>query len=166
MDSRLEERLVDVDIAQTTDEALVEEHGLDLAWAAPQALLKPRGCKFTLERLTAKPLLEQAEIVAINVNDATELALVGESQIESVGELDRQALEAKWRLYSWDRAQPAGHPQVDDDGGIVVELDNQILGAATDTTHGASFDPRQDIFDAGTGQNAGIIGDPQRADPL
>ena len=55
---------------------------------------------------------------------------------------------------------------MDDDGGVVVEVDNQVLGAAADSTNGASFDPGQDIFDAGTGENAGKIGDPQRADPL
>ena len=127
---------------------------------------EPCGSEFTLERLTTKPLFEQAEIIAIDVNDATELALIGETQIETVGELDRQALEAKWRLLMGDRAQPAGHPQVDDDGGVVVKLDNQVLGAAADTAHRASFDPRQDVFDAGTGEDTGKIGDPQRADPL
>src|SRR3954465_9439985 len=100
VDSCSEKGLVDVDIAQTTDESLVEEHGLDLAWPAPQALSEPCGGEFTLERLTAQPLFEQAEIIAIDVNDATELALVGETQIETVVEFDREVFEAKRRLLS------------------------------------------------------------------
>ena len=100
------------------------------------------------------------------MNDATELALIGEPQIETVGELDRQAFEAKWRLLMWHRAQPAGHAQVDDDGGVIVEIENEVLGAPADTTHGASFDPSQDIFDSVIRENAGKIADPQRADPL
>ena len=66
----------------------------------------------------------------------------------------------------WDRAQPAGHPQVDDNGGIVVEVDDEVLGAPADTADRAPFDPGQDIFDSLIGENAGKIADAERADPL
>ena len=100
------------------------------------------------------------------MDDAAELALIGETKIETVRELDRQALEAKWRLVMGDRAQPAGHPQVDDDGGVIVEVDNEVLGAAADAADGASFDPREDVFDPVAGEDAGKIADTQRADAL
>ena len=100
------------------------------------------------------------------MDDAAELALIGETKIEAVRELDRQAFEAEWRLLMGDRAQPAGHPQVDDDGGVVVEVDNQVLGAAADTADGASLDPGQDVFDPVAAEDAGKIADPQRADAL
>jgi hypothetical protein len=166
VDSRPEQRLIDVDISQTTDETLVEEHGLDLARAAPQALFKPRRREFALERLTAKPLFEKTKIVAVRVNDATELPLIGEPKIEAVGELDCQAFKAKWRLLVWDHAQPAGHPQVDDDSSVIVEVDNEVLGTPADTTNDTSFDPNQDVFDSSIGENARKITDPERADPL
>ena len=100
------------------------------------------------------------------MDDAAELALIGETKIEAVRELDRQAFEAKWRLLMGDRAQPAGHPQVDDDGGVIVEVDNEVLGAPADTADGASCDPRQDVFDPVAAEDAGKIADTQRADAL
>jgi hypothetical protein len=111
-------------------------------------------------------LFETIEIVAVHVHDAAELALIGESKILAVRELDRQAFEAKWRLLMWNRAQPAGHPQVDDDGGLVVEVDNEVLGAPADTENRASPDSSEDILDPVSGQDAGKIADTQRADAL
>jgi hypothetical protein len=100
------------------------------------------------------------------VNDTTELALIGETKIETVGELDRQVLEAKWRLLMGDHAQSAGHPQVDDDGSVIVEVDNEVLGAAADTADDASSDPSKDIVDSVVREDAGEIANPERADPL
>jgi hypothetical protein len=111
-------------------------------------------------------LFETIEIVAVHVDDAAELALIGESKILAVRELDRQAFEAKWRLLVRDCAQPAGHPQVDDDGGLVVEVDNEVLGAPADTENGASRDSSEDVLDPVGGQDAGKIADTQRADAL
>jgi hypothetical protein len=166
VDSRPEQRLVDVDIAQTADEALVEEDGLDLARSAPQALFQPCRREFTLERLTAKSLLKTIEIVSVRVDDAAELALIGETKIEAVRELDCQAFEAEWRLLMRDRAQPTGHPQVDDYGGVIVEVDNEVLGSSADTADGASLDPGEDVFDPVACQDAGKIANPQRPDTL
>ena len=95
------------------------------------------------------------------MDDATELALIGETKIEAVRELDRQAFEAKRRLLMWDRAQPAGHPQVDHDGGVVVQLDNEVFGAPVNTADSASCDPREDVFDSVVREDAGKIADTQ-----
>ena len=100
------------------------------------------------------------------MDDAAELALIGETKIEAVRELDRQAFEAKGRLLMGDRAQPAGHPQVDDDGGVIVEVDNEVLGAPADTADDASLDSGQDVFDPVAAQDAGKIADTQRTDTL
>jgi hypothetical protein len=62
----------------------------------------------------------------------------------------------------WDRAQAAGHAQVDDDGGVVVEVDNEVLGAPADTADSASRDPREDIFTPVGTQDTGKIADTQR----
>jgi len=111
-------------------------------------------------------LFEKIEIVATHMGDATELALIGETKIEVIDELDRQVLEAKRRLLSWHHAQAAGHPQVDDNSCIVVEVDNEVLGAPADTADCASFDSGQDIFDSVIAENPGEIADADRADPL
>ena len=78
---------------------------LILPGAPPQALCEPRRREPTLERLTAKSLLERSSDRPGAVDDAAELALIGETKIEAVRELDRQAFEAKWRLLMGDRAQ-------------------------------------------------------------
>jgi hypothetical protein len=111
-------------------------------------------------------LLETVEIVTVHVDNAAELALIGETKIEAVRELDRQMLEAKWRPVMGDRAQPAGHTQVDDDGGVVVEFDNEVLGAPAHSADGASRDSCEDVFDSVAGEDAGKIVDTQRADAL
>ena len=66
----------------------------------------------------------------------------------------------------WDHAQPAGHPQVDDDGGVFVQIDNEVLGPPADTTDSASRDSGQHVFDPIAGQDLGKIADTQRADAL
>ena len=55
---------------------------------------------------------------------------------------------------------------MDDDGGFIVEVDNEVLGAPSDAADDPSFDPGQDVFNSVTGEHAGKIIDPQRADPL
>ncbi len=166
VDSRPEERLVGIDISQTADEALVEDNGLDLAGAALQSFREPRRREPTLQRLTAKPLLETSELVVVHVDDAAELALIGETKIEAVRELDRQVFETQRRLLMGDRAQPAGHPQVDDDGGVIVEVDDEVFGAPADTAYGAARDPGENVFDSVVREDAGKIADTQGADML
>ena len=65
-----------------------------------------------------------------------------------------------------DHAQPAGHAQVDDDGGVIIEVDNEVLGAPADAADDASCDAGADVFDPVRGQDAGKIADTQRADAL
>jgi hypothetical protein len=74
--------------------------------------------------------------------------------------------EAKWRLLVGNRAQPAGHAQVDDDGGVVIEFDNEVLGAPADIADSTSREPGEDVFDSIAGEDAGKIADMQRADAL
>src|SRR5215217_1918134 len=65
-----------------------------------------------------------------------------------------------------DCAQPAGHSQVDNDGGVVIEVDNEIFGAPADTPDNTSLDPGEDVFDPVAGQDAGKIADTQRTNTL
>jgi hypothetical protein len=65
-----------------------------------------------------------------------------------------------------DRAQSTGHPQVDDDGSVIVEVDNEVLGAAADTADDASSDPSKDIVDSVIREDAGEITNPKRANSL
>ena len=102
----------------------------------------------------------------MDMGDATELSLVGEPKIEAIGELDRQVFEAKRRFLSGHHAQPASHPQVDQNGGLVVEVDNEVLGAPADTLHDAPLDSRQDVFRSIITQDAGEIAEAERVDPL
>jgi hypothetical protein len=55
---------------------------------------------------------------------------------------------------------------VDHDGGVVVQLDNEVFGAPANTADGASCDPRQDVFDSVVREDAGKITDTQRVNAL
>ena len=55
---------------------------------------------------------------------------------------------------------------MDNDGGVVVEVDNEVFGAPADTTDDASFDPSQDVFDSVVRKNARKIADREGVDPL
>jgi hypothetical protein len=147
MDTGLKERLVGVDIPETTYKRLVEDYGLDLAGATSQAFFEPRRREAALEWFAAKPLFKLDQIIAMEMDDATEFALIGEAEIETVVELDRQPLETQgWRIVRYG-AQPPGHPQVDDDRGPIVQIKNEVFGASSDTENSVSFDAGENVFD-------------------
>ncbi len=63
-------------------------------------------------------------------------------------------------------AQPAGHAQVDNDGGSVIENDDEVLGAAADVLDDAARDASEYVFAAMTVKNSGEISDFERLDAL
>jgi hypothetical protein len=53
---------------------------------------------------------------------------------------------------------------VDDDGSLVVEVDNEVLGAPAHAADNASRDPGEDVFDSVVREDTGKIADTQGAD--
>jgi hypothetical protein len=166
VDTGPEQRLIGVDIPKTADQFLVEDDRLDLGGATAQTLFEPCRRESALEWLATKSSVKTDQIIAMEMNDAAELALIGEAEIETVVELDRQPLETKrWLLVRY-RAQPAGHTQVDHDRGAIVEIDNEVLGASSDTEYDAPFDTGENVFDAVVGKHPGEIANVQGTDAL
>ncbi len=159
---RPKQGLVDVNVAKTADQPLVEQHWLDLARAPSQTLLEPTRRECPLKRLTAKFLLELAQRVFVNVDDTAKLALIRKPQIETVVELDGQMLETQRRLVVWHRAQPAGHAQVNNDCRFVVEIDDQVLRSPPDALDDAALDAGEHIFGTSAGKHPGKIADVER----
>ena len=164
VDAGLEEHLVDVDVAEAGDESLIEEHAFDLARPPAQLLLEPGGGEVARQRLQSQPLLQAKQIVAFDMDDAAKLALVRETKIGTPGEVDGQPLEAQRRLGRGDDAQRPGHAQMDDDGGAVVQIENEVLRAAADFRHGPARDPRLEIFEPLLAQHAGKVAEANGVD--
>jgi hypothetical protein len=55
---------------------------------------------------------------------------------------------------------------VNDDGRVIVEVDNEVLGASANTADGAPLDSSEDVFDPVARQDAGKIANTQRPDAL
>jgi len=55
---------------------------------------------------------------------------------------------------------------MDDDGSVIVEVDNEVLGTAAHTADDASSDPSKDIVDSVIREDAGEITNPKRANSL
>ncbi len=96
METSAEERLVDVNVAEASDEALIEENALELAGAACQAGAEHIGGEGAGERLGSDPTLEEGHGVGCKVKHPTELPLVGEADVAAAIELDGEVLKALW----------------------------------------------------------------------
>src|SRR4051812_27257777 len=99
------------------------------------------------------------------MDNAAEFPLVRKSKVESVVEIDCQSLEAQRRLVVRHRAQATGHAQMDDDGGAIIELENQVFRSPADCDDLMTGNARQDILEAFVAEDTGKIDDAERANP-
>src|SRR3712207_1636392 len=95
MQSGTEERLVDVDVPEAGNQRLIEKHALQLAGTPGERGGERFGGKRGREWLRSEPAIERRDVVRQQVQDAAELALVGEAKVLPAIELDRQVLEAQ-----------------------------------------------------------------------
>lgn len=166
VDPGAKERFVRVDVAETADQRLIEEDGLDLAGATAQALLEPCRGKSSLQWFATQPLLEAVQFVVVQMKDPSEFALIREAEIGSIVELDGQVFESKRRLTMRDGAQPAGHAQMDDDRGAVIEVQDEVLRPPPDALDDAVLNARQNVLDTLAAEDAGEGADTQRVNAL
>ncbi len=131
-----EERLVNVDVAESGDQVLVEEQALHLAASSKDHLAEAIGRERRREGFWAEATVQGPEQVAVDVEDPAELALVGESQLGAVVQPDRQVLEPDRGVRGHCDLERAGHAEVNEEGGPVVEVGDEVFAAPTETREG------------------------------
>ena len=142
MDPRREQRLVGVDVADAGDDALVEERGLDRRLAARERARQVGG-RPVAQRLGPELAGEPGLGAVLGDAPGAEAARVGVGEVGAVVEQRARAQEA--RSLSGGAAQPeqvAGHAQVDEQRGAVVELDDQVLAAPAERLDAHALQPR------------------------
>ena len=98
MDPGAIQRFININIAQTGDQVLIEKGVLDLAGTASEADRRAIRQSGAGERFGSQLAIEEVDRVFIGKDDATELALVAEAKICAIGEVDGEMLEAdRWR---------------------------------------------------------------------
>jgi hypothetical protein len=132
MDPGAEERLVHVDVPESRDQMLVQQHGFDLPWPSPQGTVKPCRAESRFERFLPESLSERFDRSAGDNRDPPKLPLIPESQIHAVVQLERQMLEANLRILAIDDQESPCHPQMDDHPEIIVKIEQEILPPAVD----------------------------------
>lgn len=73
---------------------------------------------------------------------------------------------AEFGAARWQQRKPAGHAQVDHDGGIVIEVKEQVLGAAPDILKCSPLNALQNVFWRIRAEHAGEIANVQADDLL
>ena len=130
------ERLVNVDVPEAGHHSLVEQDGLDGGPAPGQrkgkAVLieqRPRlGGVFRVERFGSQASEEATEVRrTLRKGEAPELALVRETEGSPVVHRDGRALVPERRRVHLLDSKATGHPKVDDEGAIVIELKQEVL---------------------------------------
>jgi hypothetical protein len=96
--SRAEERLVDINVAQPGDEALIEQGVLERSGAGTEPAFEVLHRETAAERLGAHLCSESGWRARKRMDDPPEFALISKSQFESVLEDNREMLEADRRI--------------------------------------------------------------------
>ena len=136
------QRLVGVDVADAGDERLVEQERLEparpLAQPAPEVAHRER----RVERLRTERREDRAATdlghqlaghrVAAVEADLPELADVAEADLAAVGQLEDQPHVRVLGRLGRDDEQLAGHLQVDRQGRVAGQVDDDLLGAPPD----------------------------------
>lgn len=138
VDAGPEQGFVGVDIAETSDERLVEDGTLDLRGSALQGGIEPRGGEIARQRFRAKAPVQCLDDILIDVKDAAELALVGKPEVPSVVEVEGEVLESERRIAAFDKLHLAGHPEMDNERGAVVQWEDEVLATPSDVDHGTT----------------------------
>lgn len=159
-----EQCLVDVDVAESRDTALVEQGALQLRGPTRQASREDIRGEAGVEGLRADGRVEHDELFRHQVEHPTELALVGEAEIRPVVELYDEVLKSKRRGITGRDLENACHPKVDHQGCVVVEVEEEILAAAEDAVDPASNDPGTRRVDAQRPDDAQEVPYPQAGD--
>jgi len=163
------EGFVDVDVAQAGDEGLVEEGGFEGAFGGAEEGVEVgwgEGEGFGAEA-------EFGGVAGREVDDLAEAAGVGESQMEDVGgqmrgggwgEDDREVGVGEGGVgllvggMGGVKGEVAGHAEVEVEGGVVVEGEDDAFGSAVEGGDGAGGEQGGEGQAGGWGAGEGAVG--------
>src|SRR3954447_4565901 len=156
VDARAEERLVGVDVADARDPLLVEQHRLDRGAAVAGQLVQALAGELGLERLDAEALGEE---VVERLRAERELAGAEPARVD---ELQLRPLEGErhacvGRALVRVEQQRAGHPQVQQQVRLVLELPPQVLAAAAEPLDAAALDRGGELLRGGRERPSGVV---------
>ena len=136
------QRLVGVDVADPGDERLVEQERLEPARPLAQPASEVADRERRVERLGPERREDRAAAdlghqlaghrVAAVEPDLPELADVAEAHLAAVGQLEDEPHVRVHGCLGRDDEQLAGHLEVDGQGGIAGQVDDDLLGAPPD----------------------------------
>lgn len=144
MEPRTKEGFIDINVAKTGDQALVEKHALELPRPPRQGRAEFLRGEGPAQRLRPKPTVQPPQVIRQDMQHPAEFALVGESQIGAVSQLDREVLEAQGGSGAGNDFEPAGHPQVNQQRRPVVEIEHQVLRPSPGADEPATDQSRSD----------------------
>jgi hypothetical protein len=101
----------------------------------------------TREWLGSEAVIEVIDRGSIGEDNPAELALVAEAKVVAVVEVNGEVLEADGRSLTVDEEETAGHPEVDDEREVIVQMQEEVLAAPTGIADRAA-DDRWDGLDA------------------
>lgn len=110
------ERLIDVDVAETGDQSLIEQHTLQLTGAPGEAGREHLRRELIRQRFGTETPVQSLDVSREEVEHPAELPLVREPEIVPVVELDCQVLEPEPGSVPRDDAQLAGHAEMNHQG--------------------------------------------------
>lgn len=127
MKAGAKQRLVDINIAESGHHRLVQQNRLQPRGTASEPLAEGVGGEGRLERFGSEPGIEPPDLLRRDEENATELSLIGKSQLPIVGEHDGQMLEAERGIVAGGELQGPGHPKVDQERAVVVEVEAEVF---------------------------------------
>src|SRR5262245_40930256 len=135
-----EQRLVGVDVADAGDDALAEQHRLDGALGAGQR--RAPGGRGQLERLRPQAVAPEQRLQRLGPlvpAHAAEAARVAEAQLLTAAvEVEDDVRVRGQALVRGGDGELPGHAEVDDDGALVVEVEEDPLAAPPQAGHGSA----------------------------
>ena len=157
VDLRAEQRLVGVDVADAGDPLLVEQHRLDRGAGLRRKRVQVLAGELGLERLDAEPLAEEVverlaaerELAGAEPPRVDELQLVG-------AEVERDA-RVRGAALGRVEQQRAGHPQVQHQVRLVLELPHEVLAAAAEPLDAAAVERRRELLRGERERAAGVV---------
>src|SRR5215213_9092414 len=130
MQLRVPKRLVDVDVPETGQRALIEESCLQRRTAAFQPLAQPLRRERGHERLLAEPRTEiRLELAGLEQQPRAETADVAVADLGAVVETQQRS---DVRAADGIAQEAAGHAEVDQERASGREADDQVLAAPVD----------------------------------
>ena len=136
-----EQRLADIDIAESGNDPLIEQRRFDRGYLARELREKVGTIEFSFERLRAEPGQQRVlcRLVALYIVEQTEATCVVEANNGAVVEPQHHVVVRGVGQGCATRGHSAGHAEVEQQQAIRIELDQDVLPAAAERTDPGAF---------------------------